>query len=302
MRRDGGPGRTGSAGDGDGWVRCDLGHRHWGRYGAAGLLLRDGAGTHRVVLQHRAWWSHQGGTWGVPGGARDSAETAVQAALRETSEEAGLDPASVRPTGLLVDDHGGWSYSTVVGEPLGAVQPRPTGGESEDVRWVTAADLATLPLHPGFAATWPRLRAAPPGLTVVVDAANVVGARGAGDGWWRDRAAATGRLLEALAPLADGLSAAELPAEVPAGGMHLLLPRLVAVVEGAARSATGPAAVEVVPAPGSGDDMIVQVAEGAAADGTVVVVTADRGLRNRLDRVGARWVGPSWLLRLADSR
>ena len=96
-------------GDGDGWVRCSAGHRHWGRYGAAGLLLRDrGAGRDRVVLQHRAWWSHQGGTWGVPGGARDSAETAVAAALRETAEEAGVSPAAVRPTGLLVDDHGGW--------------------------------------------------------------------------------------------------------------------------------------------------------------------------------------------------
>ena len=96
-------------GDGDGWVRCSAGHRHWGRHGAAGLLLRDrGDGLDRVVLQHRAWWSHQGGTWGVPGGARDSAETAVAAALRETAEEAGISPASVRPTGLLVDDHGGW--------------------------------------------------------------------------------------------------------------------------------------------------------------------------------------------------
>ncbi len=24
--------------DGDGWTECTLGHHHWGRYGAAGLL------------------------------------------------------------------------------------------------------------------------------------------------------------------------------------------------------------------------------------------------------------------------
>ena len=48
--------------------------------GAAGLLLarRDASGriTH-VVLQHRAPWSDQGGTWGIPGGAREPGESAV---------------------------------------------------------------------------------------------------------------------------------------------------------------------------------------------------------------------------------
>jgi hypothetical protein len=39
------------SGDGNGWARCALGHRHWGRYGAAGVLITDGA---RVMLQHRA--------------------------------------------------------------------------------------------------------------------------------------------------------------------------------------------------------------------------------------------------------
>src|ERR671917_601972 len=54
----------------DGWTTCALGHRHWGRAGAAGLLLhRDGEDGPEVLLQHRAWWSHHGGTWGTPGGA-----------------------------------------------------------------------------------------------------------------------------------------------------------------------------------------------------------------------------------------
>lgn len=26
----------------DGWLTCDLGHPHWGRAGAAGLLIRHG--------------------------------------------------------------------------------------------------------------------------------------------------------------------------------------------------------------------------------------------------------------------
>ena len=53
-----------------------------------------------MLLQHRAPWSHQGGTWGLPGGARDSHETPEQAAVREAHEEAGLpaDLLTVRTT------------------------------------------------------------------------------------------------------------------------------------------------------------------------------------------------------------
>jgi 8-oxo-dGTP diphosphatase len=292
-------------GDGDGWTRCAAGHRHWGLHGAAGLLLREHAdGRDRVVLQHRAWWSHQGGTWGIPGGARDSAETAVAAALRESAEEANLPPAAIRPYGELVDDHGGWSYTTVLGRPVAPVDPEPTGAESEDVRWVDVADVDRLPLHPGFAAAWPRLRDAPPPLRLVVDAANVIGARGRGDGWWRDRAGAAARLLDALAPLEAGLTAADLPDAADPGGLDLLLPCIVVVVEGAARAVLdggGRWPVELVAAPGSGDDTLVDLAVAGGGD-QVVVVTADRGLRARLDEVGAGWVGPSWLLRLVDGR
>jgi 8-oxo-dGTP diphosphatase len=291
-------------GDGDGWTRCALGHRHWGRNGAAGLLLRDraagraGDAGDRVVLQHRALWSHQGGTWGVPGGARDSGETVIEGALRETAEEAGIPPGAVRPYGLLVDDHGGWSYSTVLGVPTAPVDPEPVGGESEDVRWVDVPAVDSFPLHPGFAAAWSTLRDAPPPLLLVVDAANVVGARGRGDGWWRDRAGATGRLLDALTPLTDGLT--ELPDRVERGGLDLVIPRIVVVVEGAARAVLdggGGWPVEIVAAPGEGDDTLVEVAGDHG-----VVVTADRGLRARLDAAGARWTGPSWLLRQIDGR
>ena len=84
-------------GDGDGWTRCALGHRHWGVFGAAGLLLWHGDGA--VLLQHRAEWSHHGGTWGILGGARNSGETAEQAAAREAAEEAGLAAGAYSSTG-----------------------------------------------------------------------------------------------------------------------------------------------------------------------------------------------------------
>ena len=147
---------------GDGWVTCTCGRRHWGLHGAAGLLLvrRHADGRVRdVVLQHRALWSDQGGTWGVPGGARAPDETAVEAALREAAEEAGIDPGPVRVLGTDVLDHGPWSYTTVLAEAAGALDPRPTDAESIEIRWVDADDVTALPLLPAFAAAWPHLRA-----------------------------------------------------------------------------------------------------------------------------------------------
>jgi len=112
------------------------------------------------VLQHRATWSHHGGTWGLPGGARAPHETAEQAALREAQEEAGIPPAAVRVTGSSVLDHEDWSYTTVVADEIGAVTPSATDAESLEVRWVAVDEVDALPLLPAFAAAWPGLRPA----------------------------------------------------------------------------------------------------------------------------------------------
>lgn len=116
--------------------------------------------------------------------------------------------------------------------------------------------------------------------SLIVDGANVVGSRP--DGWWRDRAGAARRFWQQL-------TAAELPQD-----------EVVLVLEGAARHGA-PAGregrVDTVHAPASGDDAIVEVARARVADGReVTVVTADRELRARAEAVGARTVGPSWLL------
>lgn len=141
--------------DGDGWHDCALGHRHWGRYGAAGLLA-VAPGSH-VLLQHRAPWSHGGDTWGVPGGARSSTESAEEAARRETVEETQLDVSQLTVLAQHVTDHGTWSYTTFVAtvpSQLAVVPER----ESVDLRWVAADAVLCLPLHPAFAAAWPALR------------------------------------------------------------------------------------------------------------------------------------------------
>ena len=147
---------------GDGWALCRQGHRHWGLHGAAGLLLarrtNDGA-LDAVVLQHRALWSDQGGTWGFPGGALGPHETAEHGALREAGEEAGVPAAIVRLLTTVVLDHGGWTYTTVLAQTRAAFEPAATDAESLDVTWVRPDDVVRLPLLPAFGAAWPHLRA-----------------------------------------------------------------------------------------------------------------------------------------------
>jgi 8-oxo-dGTP pyrophosphatase MutT (NUDIX family) len=143
------------SGDGNGWVFCSLGHRHWGRFGAAGILITDGP---RVVLQHRAAWTHEGDTWALPGGARDSHEDPVAAALREAVEETTVDPAQLVPFAEWIDDHGGWSYTTVLARTATPVELSPANAESVAITWWSVDDVDRLPLHAGFAAAWPHLR------------------------------------------------------------------------------------------------------------------------------------------------
>ncbi|PZE76696.1 NUDIX hydrolase [Curtobacterium sp. MCBD17_019] len=282
---------------GDAWAYGPDGQKAWGLFGAAGLLVDDGAG--RVLLQHRVEWSHHGGTWGIPGGARHQGEDAVTGALRESAEEAGVPAAALRIRHTSVLDLGFWTYTTVVARAVHPFRAEVGDRESLALDWVPVDDVEGLPLHPGFGASWPALRGVlvtEP--VVVVDAANVVGS--VPDGWWRDRAGAAERLVDAIGVLAaSGLAAAELGL-----GAGRWWPRWSVVLEGDARAArTDDAEVEVVRATGAGDDAIVESVHRAIARaaGPVVVVTADRGLRARVEALGASVTGPSWLRALIAS-
>jgi 8-oxo-dGTP diphosphatase len=319
--------------DGNGWVRCALGHRHWGKFGAAGLLAYAGApGDVRVLLQQRAWWSHHGGTWGLPGGAADSHESPVAAALREAAEECGVPPDAVVVRGVYIDDHGGWAYHTVFASAPQPFAAYSASEETDEVTWVPADAVAALDLHPGLAAHWAELRGGLEPLVVVVDAANVVGSRP--DGWWRDRVGAARRLVTGITALA-ARGVTEFPEGVRWPAPARWYPEFVVVLEGQARGAgdvvvsagagagagaggeagvaaggadaggagagvagAGVAGVRVVCAPGSGDDTIARLA--GELGGRRLVVTADRELRSRSTAAGALVTGPRWLTGLLD--
>jgi hypothetical protein len=117
---------------------------------------------------------------------------------------------------------------------------------------------------------------------LIVDGANVVGSRP--DGWWRDRAWAARRLHEQL-------STTVLPYD-----------EVVLVLEGDARRGNPTGAdgrLHTLHAAWSGDDAIVDAVRTQAELGNgrgITVVTADRGLRDRVEAAGAKTVSPSWLL------
>lgn len=115
---------------------------------------------------------------------------------------------------------------------------------------------------------------------LLIDAANVIGSRPTG--WWRDRPGAARELTRRVR---QAVAEGTLPGPV------------VLVLEGQAKQGVEEGladGVEVVHAPGHGDDTIASLA--AERDATVVLVSADRGLADRARRTGAEVVGPTWLL------
>ena len=146
------------------WLSCtSVTRRHWGRYGAAGLLVvAPVADVPHVLLDERADWVHQGGTVGVPGGAIHEGEQPIDAALREASEEVvGLEDLAVDVIAHHVQpcaECERWTYTTIVTRAPAPLPVRPRSMESAGLSWVPIDRVARLQLHPGFAAAWPTLR------------------------------------------------------------------------------------------------------------------------------------------------
>jgi 8-oxo-dGTP pyrophosphatase MutT (NUDIX family) len=93
----------------------------------------------------------------LPGGARRFGESALEGALREADEEAGVPADLVDVLFESVVDLGFWSYTTVVVQARQVFEPVMGDTESIALAWVSLDDVATYDLHPGFAASWPAL-------------------------------------------------------------------------------------------------------------------------------------------------
>ncbi len=274
---------------------AESGERYWGRFGAAGILAVDAA--RGVLMQHRVSWSHFGGTWGLPGGARHQGESALDGALREAQEEAGIPDGALRARFSSVLDLGIWSYTTVVADVVESFEPVISDPESVALEWVPIDEVDARPLHPGFADAWPRLRellkTRP---AVVIDVANVIGS--VPDGWWKDRAGAADRLLDRV----DAWRCGGLSGPGSGLGADRWYPEVVVVVEGAARAVPGRSGgLRLVRAEGHGDDAVIAEATRLVGAGaTTIVATSDRGLQARAVSIGARVESAGWLLRELD--
>ena len=150
---------------GDGWVDCACGRKHWGTNGASGVLLarRDehsGEVTH-VVMQHRAAWSAEGGTWGVPGGATADGESPIEGALRESFEEANITPENIEVVGTYCEDHGPWAYTTVFAfeKPGCHVEPKANDDESMEIEWIPIDEVPNRKLLTAMRTDWPNFAA-----------------------------------------------------------------------------------------------------------------------------------------------
>jgi 8-oxo-dGTP diphosphatase len=144
-----------SSRDGDGWIECSCGNKHWGIHGAAGVLIFR---HNQILLQHRAPWVHNGDTWGIPGGARDSHESTIEGAFREAVEETGVNTALLKPVHTFCDDHGNWKYETVLAQASDDLIAHEVNDESHEVRWVEIDQVDLLALHPSFRNSWPELK------------------------------------------------------------------------------------------------------------------------------------------------
>jgi 8-oxo-dGTP diphosphatase len=113
-----------------------------------GAVVHDASGRLLVVRRGR---EPGRGRWSVPGGRLEPGETVEQGVAREVREETGLEvtvgplvgrPRIPGPAGVVYDvaDH----RAVVPGGPGGA------GPDGDEVRWVTAAELAGLPVTDGL--------------------------------------------------------------------------------------------------------------------------------------------------------
>lgn len=151
---------------GDGYSSAGL----WGKYGAAGVLIRNvdaDKETFLIVQRGKGQFNREGiwkpmsnaDKWQLPGGALNSKEDPYQGTARETSEELQASKdylASLQPVGTTVFTHPtGWEYTNIAADASSTFEPVVDGTETAAAKWVTRDELAKMKadgeLHPALA-------------------------------------------------------------------------------------------------------------------------------------------------------
>jgi ADP-ribose pyrophosphatase YjhB (NUDIX family) len=114
-----------------------------------GAIVRDDRG--RLLLVQRGREPGRG-RWSVPGGRIEPGESDADAVIREVAEETGLAVEVVRYVGSVRRPApGGGTFDIRDHEVRVVGAPEPTAGDdADDVRWVTRAEMARLPLVDGL--------------------------------------------------------------------------------------------------------------------------------------------------------
>ncbi|WP_280442732.1 NUDIX hydrolase [Nocardia brasiliensis] len=121
----------------------------WGRYNAAGILVRhlDDNGVVRYLLAKGAPGMSQE-KWALPGGALHSLETPAQGAAREMSEELGVDQAYLDSLDLIgiyvAAKPNGWHYTTFATSVAERCTPVADTHEVVAARWIAEDELRTM--------------------------------------------------------------------------------------------------------------------------------------------------------------
>lgn len=147
-----------SGDSGDGYFADPGGAKLWGKYGAAGVMLRhtdkDSGEEKFLLVQRGPAVSTNKGKWQLPGGALNSNENDYNGTARELTEE--LQPPNgyldtVQPKGEVLFNHpSGWHYNNIVADVPEQFDATVDGDETGAAKWMTFDEVQKADLHPAL--------------------------------------------------------------------------------------------------------------------------------------------------------